>query len=276
MWDQSLDAITTDTVRTLQYDLDTSSMFTLDVVGEGQTEWAYNTLVTVTADALEGQTFNYWLRDGEIVSYDETIKVSMLQDVTLEPVYSSQTVSEEPVIYLSDSIELRTGYTSHIAQFYLPEGYELIDYGMLTVDAPYIGFELDTVYLNDTVVNNQGLSYHAPSNEFLMTFTSANAVSVRAYMVYEYLGTIGVVYSYIPEAKTLDITSPFFGSPIVDVRVNDGFGGFVQEFTVYFDGVLYDTVTDGKTELASESLNANTIGRYVFVINGVEYPVEEE
>lgn len=263
-------AIFENKVYVLRYLLDTTATFELTVDGI-VTEHDYNDLVTVTAPTKTGEFFQYWKRNGQVVSYDETIKVSVLEDTLLESVYGATALtSSEPEIYLSEGLALRSGYKSHYAQFYLPEGYELVEFGMLTIDALYAGFETDTDLLQHDIVKRQGMSYQTSSNEYLMSFNESKSVSVRAYLVYEHNGIISTIYNNINEPMSLTYTPTFLGSPVSYVTVKDALGNPVLNYTVFLEGVSYASTINGTVVLP----NGFPASRTVVVVNGNPYPVE--
>lgn len=257
------------TVFVLQYELDTTSSFELTVDGV-VTEHVYNSVVTLTAPVKSGEYFHYWKRNGQIVSYDETIKVSVLNDTLLESVYGAAPVAKQPVIFLSDSMDLRTDKNSYMSQFYLPEGYTLVEQGLLTVDALYIGFTMETDLLEHDIIKRQVKSFHPNTNESLMSITSSNAVSARAYMVYEHNGKISTVYSQVNAPVTLTYVPTFLGSPLSNVTAKDAQGITINSYTVYMEGVNFASTTNGTTVLP----NGFPVHRMVVVVNGIPYPVE--
>lgn len=182
-WNGSLENITSDKVLMLQYEpVDAEKTFTLTVVNgtSSGSEYVYNTIATVVADApIEGQYFSHWEVNGKVVSYQETYSFTMLKDTTITAVYSDETVEEEPYVTLSDNLELRDGYFSHVGQFYLPEGYELIEYGMLTINDVDEELNIKT----HGVTRHQGNKYDSRTNEWLMSFNKSSLITVRAFLV---------------------------------------------------------------------------------------------
>ena len=273
-WCGEINQILEDTVRVLQYEIDTEATFTLTVVGEAETtDYLYNTVVTLEADPTGGQAFHYWMRDGVIVSYDETYRFTMMSDTTVEAVYGALPVVPEPVMYLSEGLTLRDGYVSYVVQFYLPEGYELIDFGLLTVEGVYIGFEHDTALLEDPKVNVID-KFYGPTNEFLMTFEIEEHLSARGYMVVETVSNLEIVYSTVTETYKVEIDTGFLPG-MGTMTVKDGQGGFVDEYTLYFAGEFFDSTTDGSMSVPDEFKNTD-MSLFVIKIDGTYYPMEVE
>ncbi|MGI6710672.1 MAG: Ig-like domain-containing protein [Bacilli bacterium] len=92
---------------------------------------AYDSTITVTANSFS--TFSYWMRNGEIVSYDLSYTFSVYGDETVTAVLSGA-VAEEPVASISPNIidtEIENGFLSFVGAYSLPEDYTLIEKGML-------------------------------------------------------------------------------------------------------------------------------------------------
>ena len=206
-WNLPLENITSDTVRILQYEIDRHQTFSLNLINGEVTsaildgeevgiiednKYPFNTMISVEANTREDEVFLYWMIDHRIVSYDNVYSFTMLSDQTVEAVYGAEAVEARPLIFLSDMIELRTNQESFMAQYYLPEGYSLIEYGMLTTNET-LNFR-DLEIGRDGVIIHQGFIYTALSNEFLMTFTTKYEM-VRGYMVVEYEGELEYIYT---------------------------------------------------------------------------------
>ncbi|MFU8787057.1 MAG: hypothetical protein ACNA7U_07375, partial [Candidatus Izemoplasmataceae bacterium] len=191
-WGQSLEAITEDTVYVVNYEIAPTAQFDL-VVNNGTgggIDIAYNTIVTVTADAPGvGEYFAGWQVNNVLVSYDEEYSFSLLGDKTITALYSETEVTKEPLISLSPDLELTTAKKSFLAQFSLPAGYTLIEYGMIRSNEPSsLTFaSADNVFI--------GTVYTSETKEFLMAFT-AEFGSIAAYLTYkDNLDVIHTVYS---------------------------------------------------------------------------------
>ncbi|MFP4287588.1 MAG: hypothetical protein ACLFRI_07865, partial [Candidatus Izemoplasmataceae bacterium] len=201
-WGSALSGITEDTVYTLKYELSASTTFDVTVNNGtgGGTDLTYNSIETVVADAPPaGEYFNGWEEDGIIVSKDESYTFSVLSDRTLTATYSATPLVDEPIITLSNDLELRSGYKSFVGQFYLPSGYELVEYGMVRSD--------DATVLS-TLSNDQvfiGRTFIESTNEFLMSF-SGSFTSIRAYLIVEQDGTLETYYSSQVSEYTQDFS----------------------------------------------------------------------
>ncbi len=192
-WSQSFTNVTNHVVTILQYELDTSGTYALIVnggTGDDATV-AYNEVVTAVAGTPdEGEYFHHWEVEDRIVSYQSTYSFTMLQNTTITAVYSTTEPDDLPTVSLSHDLALRDGYESYLGQFYLPSGYELVEFGVLTsTSSDYL--DLDTA----GVIRNKGEKFNGTTKEFLISIQDANAVSRRGYMICkDGLGDLVTVY----------------------------------------------------------------------------------
>ena len=203
-WSGSLNNITESQVLILQYQRSNDAEFTLTVDGgtaESST-YTYNDVATVTAGPPSaGESFSHWEADGVIVSFDASYTFSMLESRHVTAVFSDTPEDERPLISLSDAMELRTGNDSYLAQMTIPDGYTLIDYGVLTSEDPMLNENMTVD--SENVTRRPSSSYHGPTNEFLVTFHNTPG-AVRAYMVLEdEEDELVRVYSDVPQLQTL-------------------------------------------------------------------------
>jgi len=182
MWSGSLTNVTNDKVLVLQYELLVDQVYEINVInGSGSGEYQFNSFVTATANpAAEGQYFNYWLVNGDIVSYDEQLIFSALENSAVEAVFSNSPIFKKPIVTMSGNLNLpdREGYMSFKGKFYIPEHYELVEYGMIASDV-----YTDMVLGNPLVEVKQGLQHTESSSEWLMSFSELSYSYVRAYLV---------------------------------------------------------------------------------------------
>lgn len=190
-WDKALTNITENTIITLQYDVDTTNEFSLNVVnGSGSGTYLFNTEVEITAlSSYEGNDFAYFEIDGQIISRNITTTLTVLKDTTVTAVYLDSS-SDAPFVSLSDDLGLRGGYGSFLGHYYLPEGYELVEFGMISSNESL--FELSTVGIGI----HQGSKINPDTYEYLMSFNKEEYVYVRGYLVFkDELGNIYEIYS---------------------------------------------------------------------------------
>ncbi len=184
-WDEPLTNITENTVFVLQYVLDDEGLeFDLTVEGgSGGGTFAYNEVVTV--EAGEGN-FSYWRIGNRIVSYQEEYSFTLLDDMTITAVFDEgEPKDDEPYIALSYPYELRLNHHSYVGQFFIPEGYELIEYGLLASGVvPIVHFPFEPFpYVGDGIELYQGAKFMGTTNEFLMTLPEEDSHYARAYLI---------------------------------------------------------------------------------------------
>lgn len=143
--------------------------------------YEYNQVATVTAPGNMGvDVFQYWMKDGVIASLDQTYSFTMLTDTVVEAVYEAVDTFSPLDLFISIShpYEIIPGLQSVIGQFNLPDGHEMVEYGILTSNYPG-GITFDTPEV-DKIRSNK---YYALTNEFMMSFSSPSFNNYRAYMI---------------------------------------------------------------------------------------------
>ena len=180
-WDEVL-TLSTNTILTLQYTFATSDVYDITVTGGVSlgpvADIPFDTVLAVQAnDPDSGEYFQYWEVDGEIVSYNTLYQFTVLEDKTLTAVFDTVVQTPEPVVSMSDELALRSGYISFIGQMYIPDGFTLVEYGILTATTQRVP-TLD----DGTSRIVQGSTYLSSTYEYLMSF-SADISSIRSYMV---------------------------------------------------------------------------------------------
>ncbi|MGD9910623.1 MAG: endonuclease [Candidatus Izemoplasmatales bacterium] len=210
-WNHSLSNLTVDTIFILQYEKVDNSSYTVSVTnGTGGGSYEFNTQATVVAsDAAAGEYFNYWKSGDRIVSLSPSYTFTVLQDIAVEAVYSTSSYQDQPFVSLSPKLGIRVGYLSYLGQFYLPEGYTLIEHGMVVSTSSGIinlGSSSITKYQSNTFV--------ATTNEYLMSFSNTSIQSVRAYIIVEDVnGNYMTIYNEVlTSASTPSIADDLFFS----------------------------------------------------------------
>jgi len=179
-WNNSLSNILGNTIYVLQYNKIESATYSLTVTnGTGDGTYAYNSYATITADTLgDGLYFNYWKIGDKIVSNTPTYKFTVLDDITIEAVYSEIANQGIPMISIVDNLALRDGYQTFLGHFYLPIGYELIEFGMIVSPGT------DVIDLNSaSITRYQASKYNPDTFEFVMSLPDSSLNSKRAYLV---------------------------------------------------------------------------------------------
>ena len=275
--DVDLDNITESMILVLQYVIDQETTFTLQYKNalhqEDYTEevYTFNEVVTLEV-ATHLEFFAYWMLNGEIVSYDSTFEFTILSDATVEAKFDLSGVDAEPTIVMSDNLGLRTGYVTHQAQFYLPDGYELIEYGFISTPSVF-----DTITLETGGIDRwQGDKFFGRTNEFLMSFDEADVQNPRAYLVYrDTENEIGVTYS---ESKNPVVAEREIeereGPDMATMWIVDPDNGYILNWTPYID----DEPLDGVTVQEDGSIYAtkDVIEQINYIeIDGVIYPITD-
>ncbi len=174
-----LENVNENLVFVLQYELEKEGTYTLTVDGVKQGEYGYNQVaVATTAPEKDGVPFSHWEEDGHRLSYDRKYAITMLKDRNLTAVYSDEIV-KMPLVAMSDVYDLREDAYSFVGQYYLPEGYALVEAGFLLSDKAEV-LKKDDEGVETVLVPTHNIT----TNEFLMSISqSAFKKSIRAYLV---------------------------------------------------------------------------------------------
>lgn len=191
----TLDNIIDHTVFTLQYEVGDISSIDLTIVNGtllSNLTKTYNQITTVTAnEPMLGEVFSHWLKDGIIVSYQETYQFSLLTETTLEAVYSSTTPESKNLITLSGNLNVRENHQTIISQFELLEGFKLVELGLLLDEQTSLPPNLYTTNIKRYVVQN----YQRETQEFVVSF-NAEYQALNSYMIIkDEFGNLQTVYS---------------------------------------------------------------------------------
>ena len=201
-WVGSYSNVTEDVAVILQYTLTSAATFAATVTGgvADKETYANNEVATLTANAPgEGLVFSHWAIGTRVVSTESTYKVTMLENIYINAVFlvSGSEIANTPRVYISDPLSLRSGYESFRGQFYVPSGYELIEYGLLVSSVSLPSFLIDT----EGITRQKSEKYNATTNEFVMSFPAANVMIARAYLIVKNGSEITVWYSDISNAN---------------------------------------------------------------------------
>lgn len=177
-WDVTVDFnnITADTFLTLQYvPVETPSTHLITVTnGTGTGTYNFDSIVTAVANpAPEGQYFSYWRDDSDnFVSILPTYSFTAYEDKTLIAEYDTYPTEDFPYATLSNPLYLREDKVTFVGQFYLPEGYELIEYGIRIRDF----YDIDQKY--------QVSNLNPETGEFVATFDADWGLYANIYVTY--------------------------------------------------------------------------------------------
>jgi hypothetical protein len=176
-----LTGITENTVFILQYETNEFADSYEIVInnGLGAGTYLYNTLRLVAADDdSEGSVFSHWEENGNLISRDRNYSFTVLSDRVLTAVFKESADEDLPIVSMSTDLMIREGYQTYVGQFYLPDGYELIEYGFLISDDAGM---IDVETSNYSLVQNH--THHPVTNEYVMSFPFESHISIRAYAV---------------------------------------------------------------------------------------------
>lgn len=184
-WNASYTNVTADTLVTAQYTKTNASSYTVTVVngtigGNTTGSVAYDGVATVVADAAPGSlSFHHWEMQDQTVSYSSTYSFTVVEDTTVTAYYAASAASDAPHVYLTNDLALKTGYKTFIGQFYLPSGYTLVEWGIVTTAAATAMTDLGT----SSMIRNKSTRYNPTTKEFVLSIATGNATSYRGYLV---------------------------------------------------------------------------------------------
>jgi uncharacterized repeat protein (TIGR02543 family) len=201
-WNGNYSTVTEDTVVWVNYTPVNNDTFTVDVInGEADQEaYLFNEVATVSAGS---ENFQYWIKDGYIMSLNPTYSFTVAANISLTAVYD-ETASPDP-----DSLFVNIAFYSGLTpdrltvmgQFVLPTGNTLIEYGLIASDTQ-----------GDITLNTAGVEkirsnkYFAQTKEFVRSLAINYAdKTIRAYMITSNGLTETITYSSVPfEASDLN------------------------------------------------------------------------
>ncbi len=166
-------------------------------------EYEYDDEILITLDKGEipkGKKFSCWNVNGEAVSFDESFSLKVGCDMEIEAVYGEGETEILPAVSIIDaSSEAAENGASFLMTRYVPEGYELVESGILFASGTYEG---DVVVDNYSVIKVKSYSTNK-NGMFRYNKVMAEGMSVRAvpYIIYKYEDTLYVAYG---SEKTLE------------------------------------------------------------------------
>ncbi|PKL00658.1 MAG: hypothetical protein CVV56_05035 [Tenericutes bacterium HGW-Tenericutes-1] len=209
-WDKSLTNVTSNMIYMLQYELSSSASYTVSVLnGSGDGTYGYDSVITVSADtAPVGQNFQYWVMGDKIVSRQSNYAFTVVSDVSIEAIFSDESVIEFPMVTLSDDLIARSGYQTYLGQFHIPTGFEYVEHGLI------VSSEVGVIDLNSTSITRyQGSKYNPLTNEFVMSVptTVTNWLSHRGYLIIRNSdGDLMTVYNELVTSSSVAPSDLFF------------------------------------------------------------------
>lgn len=182
--------IESNTVFILQYEVENQEN-TLSVTvnnGSGSGTYVYNQLVTVSANPVD---FSHWEENGIEVSRLLNYSFTVVSNRTLTAVSQATPEADLPIVTMTDDLELRSGYHTYMGQFYLPSGFELVEYGFI------ISKNIEVITRSSTgVIVAQSNQKQPSTNEYVMSFSVGSHYTSRAYVVVkDDLDNLSTIYS---------------------------------------------------------------------------------
>jgi uncharacterized repeat protein (TIGR02543 family) len=195
--------INADSVYQLQYESVSIDTYDLNLDGSLNGSYAYNEIVTLVADASDGiDPFSHWEENGVVVSRDLEYSFTMMSERNLNKVYLETPQSDDAIISSSRDLAIRENYQTYMGQFYIPDGYTIVEYGFLIHNYDNISnLTLNTSGVTIAKSNN----YNPATNEFMMSFELWSHINARAYLVYDTGSTLVDIYSEVENTNVLDI-----------------------------------------------------------------------
>lgn len=155
--------------------------------------YGYNEQISLTApEAEEGLTFAYWIKDGQIVSYNTVYSFRMgLSNAHVKAVYLASPTEAMPTLAMSEPVVLSgENRISFMAERDLPEGYVLLESGILLGTSA----ELTIDSAAHKVISASSLA----NGQFTVRKANVNAGDkwyAKAYMIYQQAGAVYTIYS---------------------------------------------------------------------------------
>ena len=190
-WSEIVGPMNSDKVYVVNYEKVSSAQVTITVVnGNGAGDYEFNELVTISTD---DPNFTHWIdNSGQVISFENEIRVTAISDRTFTAVTTA--LQSTPVVSFTDVTGIKEGRNSYLGQYYLSEGYQLVEAGFLFSDVYSGTLTIDTPNV-DIVQSN---IINEESNEFLRSVIESNSRYARAYLVAtNTLGEVEVFYSSI-------------------------------------------------------------------------------
>lgn len=182
-WNRSLFNINNDEVITLLYEPINQEKYLIEVHGgeilnSTSNYYYYNDIITIKAIDIPNKYFKYWVVNGQILSNQKTYSFTVMKEMNIYAIYDDYVVEDYPLINLSEAFSIHDGENSYKGQFYLPEGYTLIEYGIISSRSDEI-ITLDSQY----IIKKRGTIYNQSTNEFQLSFPKEKSVSARSYLI---------------------------------------------------------------------------------------------
>ena len=175
---------------------------------------------TITADeSFNSKRFAYWEKDGKPISYNRAYVLKTTVNTTLKAVYSSETVTAAPCIDLVqltasiDRVNEGKYVVVPVVSYYVPEGYTVVDIGILRGAKADLDFETSTatLFIGNTSTTQQVWSSGMTTltGTFTRDVTNSSPTNYREFCGYLQVmnesGETETYYSQIMGGTVLDI-----------------------------------------------------------------------
>lgn len=209
-WSPAISALSGNQIYEVQYALDAADTFSASATNASLSNEnpVFNEVVTATAVGTSG----YWLDNNVKIAYGLTYSFSALSDRDITYVESAE--AEEALVSLYDVSGIRDGHESYLGQVYVPDGYELIEWGFL-FDSEEEALTLD----NAEVVKPSAAL--AGTNEFLRSVESGLYTSIRAYATVDNGSSLETIYSDVNVFAASSGASDLFISEYIEGSSNN-------------------------------------------------------
>ncbi len=181
-WNTGFTNVTGNMVTILQYTKTNANSYTVTVVNGtgGDGSYDYNSVATVTAAATSGELyFHHWEVEDLTVSYQASYSFTVVENTTVTAYYAASAPADAPHVTITNDLALRSGYKTFIGQFYLPSGYTLVEWGIVSTAAATALPDIGTT----SVISNESTKYNATTKEYVVSIANASAASYRGYLV---------------------------------------------------------------------------------------------
>ena len=106
------------------------------IVNGTENTYFYNEKVTVCADAeKDGQSFSYWQRSGEIVSYNAEYSFYVSGNATLDAVYGKE-ISSTSILTMATPVLVDENRIAFFAERDIDSAYDIIETGIIMGTSP--------------------------------------------------------------------------------------------------------------------------------------------
>lgn len=169
------------------------------VVGGNLSPYAYNDKITLTVDDASvpaGQSFQYWTRDGKIVSYDTTYSFYVWDNTVVKAVCSAVSAGVKPQVMM-DTVKIDGNRIIFMAERTVPDGFDIIETGIILKSG---SGSANTLKISGGSYDLKAVAQSTDKNgQFTVRKDNASGIwYARAYVIYkDSQGNCKIAYSNI-------------------------------------------------------------------------------